>query len=184
MTLSLRLQVLTAVAALALTSAMVLRTSSAAFTAQTGNAANDWTAGEVILSDDDTGALFDALTGLVPGNTETDCIAVTYDGNVASTVRLYAAVTGTLGAYLTLDVDRGTAATFGDCGTFVKVTDVYDGKLSGFGTNWATGHAGATTWAPSSSETVAYRFTYTLDDDNLAQGLTAGATFTWEAQNS
>lgn len=184
MSLTLRMQVLTAIAALALTSTMVLRTSTAAFTGQTGNDANAWTAGQVILSDDDSGALFNALTGLVPGSTETDCIAVTYSGDVASTVRLHAAVTGTLGPYLTLDIDRGTAATFGDCATFVKVTDVYDGKLSALGTDWASGHAGATTWAPDSSDTVAYRFSFSLDDDNAAQGLTAGATFTWEAQNS
>lgn len=179
-----RLQLLAAVASLAVVSTMVLRTSQAAFTDTTDNAASAWTAGTVVLSDDDTGALFNALTGLVPGSTETDCIAVTYSGDVAATVRLYATVTGTLGQYLTMDVDRGTGGSFGNCTGFTKVDDVYAGKLSALGTDWASGHAGGATWSPSSTATVTYRFTYGLDDVNAAQGLTAGATFTWEAQNS
>lgn len=176
-----------AVAALALVSTMVVRTSSAAFTATTENTNNSWEAGTVTLTDDDSAtALFSGLTGLKPGSTEIDCIAVTYGGSLAASVKLYATITGGdgLGDYITMDIDRGTTATFaGDCSTFAETeADIYTGALSSMGTSFAGGHG---TWAPAGgSETVAYRFTYTLADNNLAQGKTATATFTWEAQNT
>ena len=43
---------------------------------------------------------------------------------------------------------------------------------------------GITGWSPAvSPESLTYRFTLTLQDNNLAQGLNTTGTFTWEAQN-
>ncbi len=50
-----------------------------------------------------------SMSGGVPGNTTSACIKVTFDGSLASTVRLYGATTGSgLDQYLDLKVTRGT----------------------------------------------------------------------------
>jgi hypothetical protein len=175
--------------------ALVWQASSAAFTATTDNAANSWQSGKVVLSDNDSGTALFSASGLVPGNTGTNCIDVEYDGNVASTVKVYSnAPTGTLDQYLEFDVELGSVgATCAAPGTWSQIfgdanatLTAGDDTLDEFATAHSSFANGVAGWTPNAVNTVrAYRFTWTLVDTNSAQDLAAtGVTFTWEAQNN
>jgi len=184
-----RAQLVGAAGALLAMSGVVVHTSSAAFKATTSNAGNNWAAGTVELSDDDGGAALFAEPNLVPDRTGTKCIVVTYTGSTAAKVRLSAKITGghDLGQYLDLTVSRGTG---GDrsCTGFQEVeADVYAGTLAGMATAHPDFVDGAGTWDPvvgQVSQSATYRFVWKLQDDDDAQGLDVGATFTWDAKNS
>jgi hypothetical protein len=168
---------------------IAVRSTTAAFTSTTANAANSWSAGTVALTDDDSGTAMFAATAMAPGDAVTRCITVSYSGSVDAAVRLYGSITGGtgLGTYLNLTVERGAGGSFADCTGFVSAESVYTGTLAGF-TATHTGFAnGAGTWSPVGGapvDTMTYRFTTTLQDDNAAQGLSATAAFTWEAQST
>lgn len=187
-------QVLSASAAVLLVSALVVQASMAAFSGTT-DTPGDWASGTVALSDDDgTGTVaFTNDQTMVPGDSDQACVTVTYDGDTATSVKLYGSTTFTsgsdLGQYLDLTIEEVTIGT-GSCGTPDTVTSIYSGTLSvntgAFAvdhTDWSTGLA--SNWAPSASgETQVYRLTATLQDDNNAQSLDSTATFNWEAQNT
>lgn len=172
-------------AALALTSVMVLRTTSAAFTDTTENAGNSWDAGTVTLTDDDGGSALFSVTDMAPGDSNNGCIEVTYGGSLtlSTPANLYAAVTETvvggdgLGNDLTVVVERGAS---GDtCASLGTPTEIYNGTLAAFNTS---GSPLATGWTPGTGDTMRpFKFTATLDADaaNDAQGEGADATFTW-----
>jgi hypothetical protein len=173
---------------LVVSGALIWQGSQAAFTAQTDNGVNNWDSGKVVLSDNDGGvALFNA-TGLVPGDTGTRCINVEYDGDVAADVELYvSSSTGTLAPYIDLTVEAGTGATDAACTSFAPLSPVstFSGTLASFASTHSSFATGFDTWAPSTPGSVrSYRFTYTLQDDNLAQDKSASATFLWEARSS
>ncbi|MGI5164924.1 hypothetical protein ACQEU3_11275 [Spirillospora sp. CA-253888] len=168
--------------------ALIWQTSHAAFTASTENPGNNWKAGSVALSDDDSGAaMFDA-SGLKPGSTGTRCIKVDYNGDLAASVKLYGtSVSGALGSYLDLQIEEGTGGGSADCAGFAASGTAYSGTLANFGAT-KTGHAsGVGTFAPTASgQSRTYRFTYLLQPTtpDSAQGTSANATFTWTAQTS
>lgn len=173
------------VAALALTSVMVLRTTSAAFTDTTDNASNSWDAGSVTLTDDDSGSALFSATDLVPGDSSTGCIEVTYGGSLtlSSAATLYASVSETtvggdgLGNDLDVVVERGAATD--TCALMVTPTQIYSGTLAAFN---SSGSPLGTGWTPGTGDTVRpFKFTVTLGNDtpNSAQGEGADATFTW-----
>jgi hypothetical protein len=182
-------QVMAALLSLALVAVLVLRVSDAAFSATTDNTGSQWTAGDVVLTDDDSDTAMFAITAMKPGDTATECIAVTYSGSLDAAVKLYGTLTAGDGLddYLDVTVRRGTGGSFGDCTGFSSDETVYSGTLDGFvGTHTSFG-TGAGTWAPTGGgpdDTVTYQVEVTLQDDNAAQGKTATATFTWEAQNT
>jgi len=181
---------LAAVAAgLLVMSLLVVTGSRAAFNASTSNDTNTFAAGTVVLSDDDDGSVMFDLTGMKPGDNATRCVNVSYTGSLAADVRMYGAVGGTgLATYLDTVVDIGTGAAGGvamDCTGFTASSNLHNSTLEAFGTahtdfgNGAGGFAGVT-----GPVTRSYRVNVTLQDDNAAQGKTATATFTWEAQNN
>jgi hypothetical protein len=172
--------------ALLASSAVVYQASNAAFTGTTANPSNAWASGTVSLTDNDSGvALFNA-TGLKPGSTDTKCMVVTYTGSLTAAVRLYATTYSDngLAQYLTFAVDEGTGSA-ADCSDFTLGTNLYTGTLSGFSgkSSYATG---VSAWTPAggSNATKTYKFSWTLQDNDLAQGKSSAATFTWEAQNT
>jgi hypothetical protein len=165
-----------------------------AFSATTANGGNDFSAGTVTLGDDDAGGALVALPANArPGDSSTRCIQVSYTGSLPAQVRLYAAVSGGLADYLTLTVTRGSQASpsFPSCIGFTADSAdygygpngiLYQGKVSGL----PTGYAGAVvdpvaSW--TSGDAHSYRYTVTVDDTPAAQGLSASATFHWEARN-
>jgi predicted ribosomally synthesized peptide with SipW-like signal peptide len=168
-----------------------------AFSSQTSSSGNSFAAGTVQLTDNDAGTAMLAMTNAQPGDSDTSCILLTYSGTLDSTVRLYGAVAGALGPYLTLTVTRGTdsSPSFDSCTNFsADATDyigsgngvVYQGLLSAFPSTYATGLVDPTSGSPetwTSSEAHSYRFVVTLANDNGAQGQSATAAFTWEARN-
>jgi len=168
--------------------AMVWQASQAAFSATTANPTNNWTAGSVAITDDDSNTAMFNATGLTPNGTNTGvkCIAVTYSGNVAAPVRLYGAAPGGTGlaGYLRLTVEIGTGGAFtAGCTGFAATSTLFNNAL--LSTWTATSYAnGIAAWTPTgaSSETRVFRFTYTLVDDQNAMGKTASMPFTWEAQ--
>lgn len=199
-----KIRIAGAAAGVVLVSGMVLQVSSAAFTGTTDNAGNAWTAGTVTLTDDDATSAMFSSTAQVPGDSETNCIEVTYTGNAALTkVDLYAAVTpgGALPAD-TLADDLDVTVKIGPASSACNLTDdgfvddltggvtmlpestvVNNEALALFGTEAAPETMG---WVPSGTDPMRpFLFTVTLgsDTDNDAQGDTAGATFTWRASS-
>ncbi len=177
---------------------MVWQSSYAAFSGTTSNGGNQWTAGTVKLTDAANGSAILNANGLKPGSTGTACINLTYGGSLAAATKLYVAsgdlTTSTapnnLAQYLTLTVDEGSG-TLPGCGDFVATANDYNptsstaqtlATFAGGASNFATG-VGA--WAPATNgATKNYRFTWTVQDNNAAQGLNAQVKFTWEAQNT
>lgn len=182
--------VIGSVAAVALVAAMVVRTTDAAFTDTTENAGNSWDAGTVTLTDDDAGSAMFTVTDMAPGDSNTSCIEVTYNGSItpSSAVDLYASVSETvvsgdgLGNDLDVTVDIGGAGE--TCDVALTKTSVYSGTLAAFNTSSSPISTGWTP-APGSDTTRAFEFTATLGSDtpNSAQGEGADATFTWSASS-
>jgi hypothetical protein len=165
-----------------------------AFSATTGNPGNGFSAGTVTLGDDDAGAALVSLPANArPGDSSTRCIRVSYSGSLPAQVKLYASVSGGLADHLTLTVTRGTQATpsFPSCTGFAADSAdygygpngiLYQGKVSGLPATYAGGIADpAASW--TNGDAHSYRYVVTVDNTPAAQGLTASATFNWEARN-
>lgn len=186
------IHIVAALLSLVLMSFAVMRVSSAAFTATTANTGSQWTAGDVLISDDDSTSAMFAVSGMTPGQVATKCIEVTYTGSLDAAVKLYGVTTAGDGleAYLNLTIERGTPGDFASCGAFSATESVYTGTLAGFLTDhtaFGGPTPGAGTWAPTGGapdDDMTYKFTVTLQDDNDAQSLTTTTSFTWEAQNT
>lgn len=185
----------------ALLSTLAVGGTVAAFNTSTGNDNNRFSAGSVALEDNDGGTAMFSLSGMKPGDTDTACIKVTYTGSVASTVRLYGAVTGTgLQQYAGLTITRGTymgaEPSFDSCTNFSadsatyisgqQAGVIYAGTLAGFPTTWSGGVVDPYSTAPESwttNEAHVYKLQVTLGDNATAAGTNATQTFSWEAQN-
>ena len=93
-----------------LTTALILTASFAAFSDTTDNSGNTWSAGTVVLTDDDGGvsAMF-TVGNMAPLTTVIECIVVTYSGSlVPADVNLYGVSGGTgLDVYLDVTVEEG-----------------------------------------------------------------------------
>jgi len=172
-------------ASLGFVSVLVMTSSRAAFVDTTDNTSNQFSAGTVVLDDDDSGSVLFNVNNLAPTQSRTNCIRVSYTGSLAANVHLYGAASGSLAQYLDVTVQVGTGGTYNDCTGFGSATTLYTGTLSNFAatrTNFANGLAGWNGATNPSNRT--YRITVTLQDNNAAQGLSANADFTWEAQNT
>jgi hypothetical protein len=168
-------------------SAMVVHTTQAAFTATTSSAGNSWTAGHVSLTNDAAGAAIFSVSQIVPGNTGTSCVTVTYTGNVNAAVRLYVpSLTGSLGTYLDTVITEGTGASDAACTGFVSSGVLFTGTLAAFTAAHSAWASGVSAWTAlaSSNDSRSYRIQWTLQDNNAAQSQTVTAAFTWEVHNS
>ena len=171
----------------------------AAYRATVTNTGNSFAAGTVVLSDNDAGtALFTTLTAMRANDIGTNCIRVRSDGTLASTVKLYGTTGGSLASYLTLTVTRGTDPTpsFGSCATFTPDATNYVGQgagvifnntLSSFPASYASGitdpAVGGGTESWTQNDMHVYRFVLSAGTNTAAQGLSATASFTWEARS-
>ncbi len=167
----------------------------AAFSSTTANSGNSFSAGTVVISDNDSGSSLYNVANGKPGSTVTSCIRVTYSGTLDSDVKLYTAdAIGAIGPYVDLTIDAGTqpAAAFPSCTGFSPDAGgpIFSGTLASFRAahnSYANGlldYPGtvATKWV--TSDNVVYRFTVTLQDNNSAAGTSSGShAFTWEARN-
>jgi len=171
--------------------------SYSAFTATTGNTGNSFAAGTVAIEDNDSGTAMLALSNAKPTDSDTSCIKIKYTGSLASSVRLYGSISGSMTSYMTLTVTRGTdsSPSYDSCTNFTADATnylglgngvIYQGALSSFPANYASGIVDPLSGSPESwttNEEHSYRFVVTLQNNNAAQGTTGSAAFTWEAQN-
>ncbi|MBE7195924.1 MAG: hypothetical protein INR66_26025 [Gordonia polyisoprenivorans] len=182
---------------LAVSAALVWQASYSAFTATTSNPTNNWTAGQLALTDDDSDSALFTVTGMKPGDTGTKCIVVTSNSNVITNVRMYAtafAQTKTVADNMTLRVEQGNSSSVGgNCASFASESTpvVTTGSLTAFSsarTNWSNGFG---SWAPAAGNGVkkTYQITWTFNNvsgnqtaTDAMQGGTAQIGFTWEAQ--
>jgi hypothetical protein len=185
------IQVSAAALSFILIALLVVTSSRAAFVAQNDNTSNQVTAASVDLTDNDSGtAMFNNVTGLMPGTNVDRCIDVTYSGTVDPTaVLLYinGTPTGTLGQYLNLTIDIGndTADPFRTCTTFASTGTLYNGTLDGFVAAHPNYAGGLTTWDPAGSpETKTFRFRLAVQDNAAAEGLSSTFGFSWETRTS
>ncbi len=163
------------------------------FSSSTSNGGNASQAGTVAIGDNDTGSSMWSVSGQLPGASVVKCIRLTYMGSLAATVKLYTtSVSTALDPYLDLTIEKGSmpgATVFPGCAGFTSESTIFSpGTLASFKsskTSYATGVSafpGAQTqW--STSDTLVYRFTMTLQSTFAAQGLSSSVAFTWEAQN-
>lgn len=176
---------LAVLASLGFVSILVVTSSRAAFVDTTDNATNTFSAGDVVLDDDDAGGVAFNVANMAPGDSRTRCIEVTYTGSLTADVHLYGTVGGTgLADYLDVNVAIGTGGSFASCTGFSATSTLFTGTLADFGathTDYASGLGGLNGATDPTSRT--YRITVTLQDDNAAQARSATAGFTWEAQN-
>lgn len=172
----------------------------AAFTATAVNSGDEIQSGTVKLDDNDNGSAVLALSAAEPGAADTGCIKVTFNGSLASTVRLFGTTSGTgLDQYLDLKVTRGSYTPsdpgFDSCTNFQPdVTDylglgagvVYEGTLQGYPDSYAAGIVDPLSGGPESwtnGESHVYKLEVQLRHNLAAQGLNATQQFTWEARN-
>jgi hypothetical protein len=176
-------------AVLAGSGAAIGQSSYAAFSSTTENAGNNWKAGAVTLTDDDTNLAAFSATGLKPGDTGSKCIKVTSTADLDGQVRMYSAAHATTKALsdnIDLTVTLGNGGSFGDCTGFVKATDVYSGTLAAFATgrtNYANSSAGS--WNSVKTDSRTYQISYKVKDSapNTVQGGTSNINFNWELQS-
>jgi predicted ribosomally synthesized peptide with SipW-like signal peptide len=180
-------------ASMVVISMLVVTSSIAAFSDTTAGTGNTFSTGTVDLVDDDLGAVLFTATAMVPGDSVTDCITVTYQGSVAnpSGVKLYSGGyvdSGDLDTYLNVTIEEGTGGSFGDCTGFTLENAIETGgTLSDFDTTHTNYATGAGVWDPASTPvSKTYRLTVALDAaaPNAEQGESVtAATFTWEVQS-
>ena len=166
--------------------ALAYTATNAAFSATTDDSGNSFTAAEITLTDDNGASAMFNVTEMLPGDSETSCIEVTYAGSPVGAdlddLKLYGTIAGGLADDLDLTVERSAAA--GSCGAFVSAATVYSGGLDAIGADYANGESSLI--PTGNPETVAYRFTVTLDaaTPNTEQGENATADFIWEVQTA
>jgi hypothetical protein len=155
--------------------------------------------GTVKLADNDNGTALLTAPGLKPGDSVTGCVLVSYSGTAPAQVRLLATTGGTgLASSLNLTVTRGTftgTPAAGSCTGFTADTTawsasgagvIYTGTLASFpssSTNALADPNASSTATWSSGDKHAYKLVLTLPSGvaSSAQGLTASASFTWQA---
>jgi len=180
-------------AAFLLVGVLVVTSSRATFTDTTDDIGNAFTAGDIDLIDDDLGSAMFTITNMEPGDSETDCIVVTYQGSITdpSAVKIYSGGytdSGDFGDYLNLTIDEGTGGSFGNCTGFVLGNSIESGgTVADFDTTHTNYASGAGVWDPSSTPaSMTYRVTVELDSatPTAEEGESVTAlTFTWEVQN-
>jgi hypothetical protein len=181
---------------MAISGASVWQASQAAFSAQTGVNGNTFSVGSVTITNDRSGAVIftGGTTNMAPGASDSKCVRVTYQGTLASEVRMYASAysdTG-LAQYLHLTIEEGDGGTFADCSAFTRTAylvndqlaaDVFDPLGVPAHRDYASGLGGA--WKPSSNPSYkTYRVTYSLPSSTTGgPGSGLVITLTWEANS-
>lgn len=170
---------------------LVVQASRAGLWDTTTNSAHSFPA--VDLVDDDTGSALFSITNMVPGQSVTKCIVVTYNGTVAdpAAVKLYSGGdtdTGTLGDYLNVTIEEGTGGSFSSCSGFTPENIILKAvTFSTFTTTNINYSTGAGAWDPTATpESKTYKVTVQLDPStpNMEQGKSVSPLlFTWEIQS-
>lgn len=167
--------------------ALAYTATNAAFTGTTDGAAGSFTAATVSITEDDFGGVPFTAPDMLPGESVSSCIEVTYTGSSASSLaglRVYATQTplGDLNDNLQLTITHRGANT--TCASPVAANSVYSSDFELFPSSYV---GGATGFLPTAApQTVAYDFTVTLESGtgDEAQGDSATANFFWEVRSN
>ncbi|MFN8074515.1 MAG: hypothetical protein U0Q15_03720 [Kineosporiaceae bacterium] len=161
-----------------------LPSAAAAWTSATGNATS-FGSGTVTITDDD-GGVSRFVTTLITttSGTTSKCLAVTYGGSAAASVKFYATVGGDSGVrpYTTFTVEEGTGGSNSSCSGFSATSTLASTTLNSWtATSYATG---LSSWAPSASQTRTYRLSLALNGSTplAQQGSQITLALTWEAR--
>lgn len=164
---------------------LIVTSSQAAFSATTSSSSNTFGTGSVVITDDDSGSALFTATAMTAGIPIVDCITVTYSGTLTpADIRMYGTSSGTLATYLDTTIEVGTGGSFGDCTGFTPSSTLYTGTLANYSSthiNWSSGLAAFTAASNPTSRTL--RFSFDVQNNPSAQGQSASADFTWEAQD-
>lgn len=169
--------------------------TTAALSDTTDSANNEFNAGEIDITDNDSAAFMYEVDNALPGDTVSACIQVSYTSTpgLDSDVVLYMATPiGSVGPYVDMTVDVGTQAApvFPDCTGFSADSNLFTGTLDEFqtdhgsaGTGVAYSPNGVSPWA--SGDSVVYRVTLTLSNDPRLPGenFSGAHTYTWRADS-
>ncbi len=181
---------------------LVWQGSYSAFSATTASTGDVWTSGTMTLTNNGGGAVYAASTSatfneanLKPGSTATKCITVKSVGTTAGALKFYESSlvdsAPSLGAQIQVTIDAAPVAAdvLVGCGGFpvAGLTNVATGvALTALPASYAA--AVPSVAVPVGTQLVAYRIAYTFATtgtnagDNLLQGKTVTAGFTWELQ--
>ncbi len=149
-------------------------TSSAQFSATTGNSNNTWTAAQLDLDIESAQELFLDGTGLYPGLELENCFIVRYTGSLDGVdVRIHAAAgSGGLQRYFDLSLEVGTGSST-DCSDFRPIGEpAFEGTLRMFADRHRSFESGLLLASGvASGDALMVRASGSVIDDNGAQGL-------------
>jgi hypothetical protein len=163
-----------------------------AFTATTSNTGNSYAAGSVQITQHTGATTLYTGTNKKPGDSTVACVRVTYAATLDAAVKLYSS-TITNGPNFHLKIERGSGLTTLDntmsCAGFTAASTAFDANMDTFPTTYAggiDGKASAANW--TTSDSVDYRFTVSVNDDTTANAHTTSVgtgthSFTWEAHS-
>ena len=89
-------------------STVISEGTHAALSGSTDNTGNTFSAGTVVLGDNDAGNALLNVTNARPGVPASQCIQLRYTGSLTASVRMYGTMTGALTPYVKLTVTRAT----------------------------------------------------------------------------
>ena len=174
-----RFQLLATMAVLLLAASVVVA-SGASFTAQSANPGNLYTSGSLTMSNSNDNAAIVTFDKMVPGDTQSGKVTIANTGDVQGDFYLQPVISGdpSLAAALMITIkdDNGP--------------EVYSGPLSGL-----TAQQDLGLWQAKASHTYTFTVTFPNNDrasdemgitagaDNLLEGLSATAAFTWTTVN-
>jgi hypothetical protein len=166
-----------AISSLAIATLVVTQSSRALYPEGTV-AANQFESGTVSLVDDDRGRSLVSLDNMAPNRPVQQCITVTYDGTILPVaIRIAASASGYVADYLLVDIERGTGGAFGACDGFEPEAEVFAGRLAEF-----VGDDGVELGVlRNEGDSMSFRFTFDLADENDAAGRSGSIDFVWEA---
>ncbi len=157
---------------------LAIGSARGAFGTATASGGEAFTAGTVYLTTAAPTTAPLSMPNAEPGATSWTDTSISYAGTLPAEVRLYASISDAgLAPYLDVRIDRGT----GTGAAFAPDRIVYSGTLDDLPRGWTTGLVEPDTWAQG--DVAVYRISVTLTDDPAAQGLSASASFVWEARN-
>lgn len=139
------------------------------------------TAGAVELTDDDGDETLFDLPALLPGETISNCITVTYRGTVFNEiVGLRFRGGGPLGAHLQTKIEMGTGGGFDSCEGFRPSTTLFDGLLADLHQQHGPSSPALETFTVDRTpDTRTFRISFGLDDAADSSGLDASTDFLW-----
>jgi hypothetical protein len=161
-----------------------------AFSSTASSGTNTFASGSVQLATNGTGAVLFSMPAMVPGDTESRCVQVTYTGSLPADVQFYGTFTGTLAPYLDTVVTRGafsgSAPAANACTGFLPDAgggDVFTGSLDGLPASALPFDDPASSWVANDAHVYMITVTLPAAAVSASQGLSTSGSLTWQAQN-